>query len=214
MGLSISIGILAQGPDADPEWIASSRRHFKVINRVLKANKLPAHVEPESLPKGMPPRGHGLGGFPYSWIHYLRRAVAYARQAPDEFRPVAEGEDPTEDLRIDRELSVFMDSHFICHSDCEGYYVPIDFPEPLIDDKDKLAGGLLGSSQRALAEVIQAAPLIGIKLRAGKLSGTQARAIAKEDEGGSPYWIERQVWLTMYEAFTASILTGCAVEFG
>src|SRR5262245_11428519 len=99
-----------------------------------------------------------LDHFPCSWLHYLRRAVAYARQAPDEFGPIPEGEDPTEVDLIDRELSEAT-SHFICHSDGEGYYVPIDFPEPLYSEKeDEFAGGgILGSSQRALAEVLLAA---------------------------------------------------------
>jgi hypothetical protein len=212
MGLGISLGVLA-ADDPDPEGIEWLREDFAQINRVLAAHGLPPHEEPTSLPV-IPYRGQLLG-FPYAWLHYLRRAVAFARQAPDQFCPVAEGQNPADDERIDEELSVVMDSHLICHSDCEGFYVPIDFPEPLYDDQDEgLPGGILGSSQRALQETMQAASLLGIPLLGDKLSDDAARSMAEEPDESHPYWIERKVWLTMFEAFRHSIEYKCAVVFG
>jgi hypothetical protein len=213
MGLAVSLGVLASGPDADPEGVEWLREKFRHVNRILVAHGLPPHVEPEALPD-FPYRGQPLS-FPYSWLHYLRRAVAFARQAPSEFCPVREDENPAEDVRIDEELSVYMNSHLICHSDCEGFYVPIDFSEQLYDDEeDGLPGGILGSSQRALQEVMQAAPLIGISIQDGNISEEEARMIAKEPDGSNPFWIERKVWLTMFEAFRHSIEYKCAVVFG
>jgi hypothetical protein len=213
MGLSLSVGYLAwlNKDDIDPEAVSWLREKFVHVNRVLRTNDLPEHVEPEELPEL---EDRGLLGFPYSWLHYLRRAVAYARQAPAEFGPLPEGQEASEDRRIDRELSVFMDSHLICHSDCEGFYVPIDFPEPLYDDRDELTGGILGSSQRALAEVILAAPLLGIALEKGKPTKTDVDTIREEEDNGHPLWIERQVWLAMYEKFRLSIEFKTAVVFG
>jgi hypothetical protein len=212
MGLAISLGVLA-ADDPDPESIEWRRENFRHVNRILAAHGLPPHVEPECLPV-MPYRGQ-LRSFPYSWLHYLRRAIAFARQAPDQFCPVPDGENPAEDERIDRELSLFMDSHVICHSDCEGFYVPIDFPEPLYDDRDTgLPGGILGSSYRALQEVIQAAPLLGIFLENDSLTDADAKSIAVEPDGSHLYWLERKVWLTMFEAFRHSIEYRCAVAFG
>jgi hypothetical protein len=106
-----------------------------------------------------------------------------------------------------------MDSHLICHSDTEGFYVPIDFPEPLYDDTDELVGGMLGSSQRALEEVLLAAPLLGIDLVDGKPSKVDIDSIQEEDDT-QPLWIERKVWLAMYEKFRLSIEHGTAVVFG
>lgn len=213
MGLAVSLGVLASGPDADPEGAEWLRKNFRQVNRVLAAHGLPSHVEPEILPD-FPYRGQPLS-FPYSWLHYLRRAVAFARQAPDQFSPIQEDANPAADERIDEELSVYMDSHLICHSDCEGFYVPIDFPDPLYDDLEEgLPGGILGSSQRALHEVVQAAPLIGIPIQGGNLSNEEARKIAEEPDGSNPFWIERKVWLTMFEAFRHSIEYKCAVVFG
>jgi hypothetical protein len=213
MGLAVSLGTLACGPDTDPEGIEWLRKDFLQVNRVLAAHGLPRHEEPECLPD-FPYRGQLLG-FPYSWLHYLRRAVAFARQVPDQFCPVAVNENPADDERIDRELSVMMDSHLICHSDCQGFYVPIDFPEPLYDDQEEgLPGGILGSSQQALQETIQAAHLLGIPVVDGRLSDEAAKTIVEEPDGLHPYWIERKVWLTMFEAFRHSVEYKCAVVFG
>jgi hypothetical protein len=211
MGLSISVGYLAwlKKHDIDEEGVSWLRRNLVHVNRLLRANDLPEHIEPEELPELV---DRGLSGFPYSWLHYLRRAVAYARQAPAEFGPLPKGQEASEDDRIDRELSVFMDSHLICHSDCGGFYVPIDFPEPLYDS-DGLVGGILGSSQRALAEVLLAAPLLGIELENGKPMKTDVDTIREEDNA-HPLWIERQVWLAMYEKFRLSIEHKTAVVFG
>ncbi len=211
MGLAVSVGVLAS--DSEPESTQWLRKQFRQVNRLLAAKGLPPHEEPEDLPK-IPYRGQ-LMGFPYSWLHYLRRAVAFARQAPEEFCPTPQDWDPGTDERMDRELSVSMDSHLICHSDCEGFYVPTDFPEPLYSTKEiKIQGAILGSSQRTLQEVRQAAPLLGIRLVKGNLSDAAARKIAEEEDGAHPYWIERKVWLTMFEAFRLSVEYKSAVVFG
>lgn len=216
MGLAVSVGNLAwclkEGHDEDAELI---REELAEVNRVLKANSRPKHVEPEALPP-LRDRSEAAGvGQPYSYLHYLRRAVAFARQAPADFTPAPAGYDPDKDPRIDDELSLHMDSHLICHSDCEGYYVPQDFPEPLYDDGDDLPGGILGSSQQALAELVQVAPLIGIKLRAGKLSDAEAARVAADCRAGAhPYGVERYVWLRLFERFRLSVEYGAAVSFG
>ncbi|MGC4046636.1 MAG: hypothetical protein QM758_22825 [Armatimonas sp.] len=212
MGLSINVGMLANWLNskyADEEGIEWMRKQLVRINRALVEAGLPEHHEPESLPEW---RGRArLTSFSYSSIHYLRRAVAYARHDPQGFKPLPEGKSPNKDPLIDDELSVYIDSHFICHSDSEGFYVPIDFAEIIYEDV--LPGVMLGSSQRALAEVNLAAPLLGITLTDGKLSDEESSKIAQDSEHEKPLWIERQVWLTMHEAFRRSIEQGCLVVF-
>jgi hypothetical protein len=225
MGLSITVGALAFALEHDVEVVELFRDDFKHVNRVLVAHGLLPHVEPELLPtlskwpeltldRGLR-RGLWLSGMPYSWLHYLRRAVAFARQAPDELRPVEEGEDPAEDERIDRELCVLMDSHVVCHSDCEGFYLPIDFPEPLYDDEeDGVTGGIIGSSLRAMQELIQAAPLLGIPLRDGDLLDEDAVVLCQEEEGSHPFWIERHAWLYFFDRLRESVRLHSAIVFG
>lgn len=210
MGLVVSVGMLGRSRN-EPEYQDWLRGQLREINRVLAAHNLPPHDEPETLP----PRGPYTNGgdLPYGWFHYLRRAVAYARQAPGEFRPVARGESPEEDKRLRKEYAIAVDSHIICHSDCEGFYVPVDFPSPLDDEEVRLCGGQLGSSVRALRELVQVAPLLGIPLRGGKLSANQASAIAAEQEGAHPLEIEGKVWLELFQAFGQSIARKSAVVF-
>jgi hypothetical protein len=200
MGLAISVGSLASALEANSEvadWLCQA---FREVNRVLAAHGLPPHIEPETFPafagrrklsfdRGLR-RGLWLSGMPYSWLHYLRRALAFARQAPGEFRPVKEGEEPWQDKRVDYELSAQMASHVICHSDVGGFYVPIDFPEPLYDDRDRehgVPGAIIGSSQRALQELTQVASLLDIPMQAGELSDKDAVALVQEAEGSHPY---------------------------
>lgn len=217
MGLDVSVGALAyavrHGYDEDADHF---RRDLAEVNRVLAANGRPPHVEPEVLLPFRDRSDAAGAGQPYSYLHYLRRAVAFARHAPDEFVPVGKWENPADHPLIDDELFLHMDSHLICHSDCEGYYVPQDFPDPLYDDRDDgLPGGILGSSQRAVAELVQVAPLLGITLRAGKLSDAEAKRTAAACRAGShPYEIERYVWLKLFERFRLSVEHGAAVSFG
>jgi hypothetical protein len=214
MGLSISVGRLAwcleEGDEQDVEY---TRRDIQEINRVLVANGLPRHTEPESLP-AMKDRSLGWAGFPYSWLHYLRRAVAFARKAPDEFTPVKRGEDPAAHPLIERELSVRMDCHLICHADGAGFYVPVDFRDPLYDDTGKESIEMLGSCQRVMRELIQVAPLLGITLAKGKLSDLKAKRIAEEEQKAQPLWIERRAWLRLFERFRLSLEHGAVVTFG
>jgi hypothetical protein len=213
MSLSISVGVLAGGPDADPEAVEADRKAFRQINELLVANELPPHTEPESLPD-LVYRGQ-LISFPYAWIPYLYRAVAYARRAPQSFRPVQAGENPYKDKRVDAELYTFAESHIICHSDTEGYFVPIDFRDLLVDNEPGgLVGRVLGSSQQALRELIKTAPLLGIPLDGDTLSDEAAREIASEADEAHPYWIERKVWFSMFEAFRYSVACKCAVVYG
>jgi hypothetical protein len=209
MGLGIDVGALASASGADPETAEVLRADFAVIAKLLQENGLPPHHEPESLP---PIRSRApSGSLPYAWLPYFGRAIAYARQAPNEFTPLGRG-DPAADRRLDRERSVAMDSHIICHSDCEGYYVPVDFRDPIYDDR--AVGRVLGSSQRVLAELVLAAPLLGIPLRSGELSDEAAREIAEELEGAHPCWRERRVWLKFFEAARNSVAFGTAIVFG
>jgi hypothetical protein len=217
MGLAISVGQLAfLRQHESPEEVKRFREELHAVNRVLAANALPAHAEPESLPE-IGDRV-AVGSIPYSWLHHARRAVAYAMRPGNRFRPLREDESPSEDPVYDAVLSSFA-SHVICHSDCEGFYVPIDFPEPLYDelsddDAGMIVGGILGSSQGGLRELVLAAPLIDIKLESGRLSDTEAQAVCKEPEGSHPHWVGRQAWLYLHERLRQSVEFKTAVVFG
>jgi hypothetical protein len=225
MGLSVTVGILAAFLESDPESAELVRRDFDLINTVLRQHGLPDHEEPTSLP--MLHDRSGVTGFPYSFLHYLRRFYArwldqrqqplfrrfYARwisksaQVPP---PVQEGEKPALDPILEKIAS--PTHHVLWHSDCEGYYVPIDFPR-VLEDK-RIDGGCIGSSVRLLEELILVAAPLGIMLHDRQLSDADANVIAEEEEKSSPYWIERLVWLTLFEAARLSIEHHAAIHFG
>lgn len=211
MSLSVWVGGLSACLKSDDrEERGAAKRDLREINRLLVANGFPRHKEPETLPR-MRNRYRGVG-LPYDWLHYLRRAIAFAKQEPEEFTPVRKGEDPSEDEHILHELFC-IESHIICHSDCEGYYVPVDFPDPLYhDDEDEIGGGILGSSFAGMRELLLVAPLINIPLRRGAVSAETVARVNRERRGAR-FYIERQVWLELFEAFRLSIKHGTAVKF-
>src|SRR5262245_39591045 len=124
MGLAVAVGELADLLIHDEEGAEWLRASLAKVNAVLAEKNLPLHNEPEKLPKFDDDRTV-LGGFPYSFLHYLRRAYAHWKQNPGKpITPCTPGEDPAADQAVDEE-SCMMDSHLLCHSDCEGFYVPI-----------------------------------------------------------------------------------------
>ncbi len=73
-------------------------------------------------------------------------------------------------------------------------------------------GGILGSTQGAMRELVQVAPLLGIRLRNGKLSDRDAETI-NNDKKDTPFTIERYVWLNFYEKARLSIEYNTAIVF-
>jgi hypothetical protein len=225
MGLCVTVGILAELNENDPEGAEHVRSDFDLINDILRQHGLPNHEEPMSLPS-LSDRS-GVTGFPYSFLHHLRRFYArwiaqteqpfvrrlYAKWIGQSFQtppPVGDSEDPANDYVLKRIAS--PRHHLLWHADCEGYYVPIDFPKVLEDQR--LDSGGVGSSLRLLDELIVVAAPLGIMLHDRQLNDEEAHVIAEEDEARGPYWIERLVWLNLFEAARRSIEHRAAIHFG
>jgi hypothetical protein len=207
MGLAVTVGILADLNENDPESVDYIRDDFTAINNALAKAKLPSHIEPESLPP-LDDRTPVLG-FPYSCLHQLRRVYAH-HVASGTLAPPVDPDTEAEDPIIERVSG--PRHHLLWHSDCEGYYIPIDFPE-VIEGED-LPGGGFGSSQRLLAELQQIAELLGIRLEAGQLPDSEAERIsALIDEGSNAYETEIMVWIALYEAARLSIEHRTAIQF-
>lgn len=211
MGLALVTNFLADQLVGDPEGAEWFEKRLAVVNELLAAEGLPAHTESRVAGAGEK-RAH-VSGFPYSFLHCLRRAFARMREGLPVI-PVNEGDEPSEDPAIENAASNF-DSHLLCHSDCEGFYVPIAFSDVIFDHGDRgLPGGLLGSSQGLLAELVEVAPSLGIDLQAGVLSDAQAGALAPaEDHDAHPFWRERMVWLALYENARASVANKTMIVF-
>jgi hypothetical protein len=217
VGLSIDYGYLASRCE-DPDGVDRFRRDLGEVNAVLRANGLPEHVEPAWLP----PHEYrcALGSIAWSWLHCLRRlhALVLQKGAEPDWRPDPVGEgypDPHNlDPFIDAELSRYMRSHLIVHSDCDGWYVPVDVPHVLYADRNvSLPGGILGSSHRLLAELRAIAPWLGVALGpVGELDDAGAARLNETSE--TDLWYrERMAWIHAYEATRLSVELRTAIVF-
>ncbi len=225
MGLCISVGIKAYVKINDSEDFAFYLKVFEEINKVLKENGLPEYHEPEDLPEMVmideQPSVAYYNSFSYSFIHYLRRFYARSVADPDWIPTlVAEGENPWEDEAVIDELAM-LSSHLLCHSDCEGYYLPVDFDEVIFDfDKvifdeegeDRIPGNMLGSSYALLKELKFIADKLKINLdEHGVILNLSDIHVEINNETG--FWIEKIVWLVLYESSLLSIKYNTAIVF-
>jgi hypothetical protein len=210
MGLSIVVGIMSDVAETDEEAVEHYREEFARLNEVLAEQGLPQHSEPEKLP---PVENRcSLDGFPYSFLHTVRRAYAHRIRDP---QWIAEPrDDDAADDPLVEEVTMEMESHLLCHSDAEGFYLPLDFASVVFDeDQERITGGMLGSSYRLKEELEYVAPALGIKTSAGELADDEAQRINDLMEREGPLWIEQIVWLALYEAARLSIKHRAAICF-
>ncbi|SRR6266540_224854 len=210
MGLAVSVGITSEPADADEEEAAERRDELDRLSAALAAEGV-HWGEPEGAP--VPPMRSAVISFPYSCLHHLRRVLALV----DAGRPVPPVDGPAaldQDKNVVKAKTMTFSSHLLCHSDCEGYYVPVDFPEPLFLPEDEVAGGgMVGSSQGLLAELRRCAPALGVRLEPdGSLSDGEAARLSELPEDAD-FATETMVWLTLHEACLASIVSGYAIVF-
>ena len=208
--MGLAIGLAAPHDAEDPEYVEHLHEQLNVLNTYLESSGLPSYAIPENPPE-FASRAACLS-LPYSFLHYLRRVYAYLVEDESwKFTPVPEGVDPAHDEVVEEETYMFS-SHLICHSDCEGYYLPIDFSDLLTGDD--ILGGFAGSSFRLLEEVVRCAAPLGIELDGSDLSDAEAErvnSIAAADEGA---FREYSVWILLYETARGSIATNLPIEFG
>ena len=212
MGLAVEVGVLADLIVNDEEGAGWLRESLENVNTLLKNNNLPPHTEPENLPP-LHSRASILS-YPYSFLHYLRRFAAHAARKPRWTpKPFPESDDPTDDPLLADEQTL-LSSHLLCHSDCEGFYIPIDFGDPLFaDDEDLVPGGMLGSSYGLMRELVTVAPFLGITLTSRELSEGEAARINTIVLADGPFWIELAVWFSLFEAARLSIEHRTAICF-
>ena len=212
MGLSINVGMLADLLENDVEGADWFREAMDDVNVVLAENGLGPHVEPETLP-ALDNRS-SIDGFPYSFLHYLRRVAAHVAESPGWIAtPFPESSSPTDDPLVIQQLGN-MESHLLCHSDCVGYYLPIPFTEVIFDDAERIPGGLLGSSFQLMKELVAIAPALDIRLKDGTLEDDEVERINDQVEAECPLWIEKMVWLLLIESARLSIQHKTAICFG
>jgi hypothetical protein len=146
MSLAISIGYLSDVAKNHPESADRFEQDLTNLNAILEQHGLQPHQEPVRL-EDIQMRAT-CGSFPYSFLHDVRRVYAHVMQNPNwHAEPLKNGKNPTKDFVLGREYAMFS-RHLLCHSDTEGYDVPQDFTDVIVDDSGTIPGGMIGSSRR------------------------------------------------------------------
>jgi hypothetical protein len=215
MGLAISVGSLADLLIHDSQGADWIRQELADINRILREKQLPEHLEPESFPPEALDEKNTVGGFPYSYLHYLRRVAAYHFQDSNWIATAFPEEDPPNEDAVLEDQMLMFESNLLCHSDTNGYYFPIDFQQDQVLYDDQFPGGFLGSSQRLLAELIKIAPALKIKLEANDTisEAELARVNTESAPVENPLRIEKIVWARLFVCATLSIKHRTAIRF-
>lgn len=204
MGLAIGVGVLADLIVHDAEGAEWMRKSLKKLNEVLAELGLAAHNEPERLPKLS---RRSVTSYPYSFLHYLRRAFA----CTIERKKLRVGEMTDADFAFVQDVTVtLMDSHLLSHSDAEGFYLPQAFVDPICDNR--LPGEFAGSLPQLLKELGRVAPVLGIQLVEGRLLPADENKLADVDET-DPLYREKIVWFSLYEAAQLCLKHGTVLVF-
>jgi hypothetical protein len=209
MGLIIVVGELADLLIHSPKEADWARDDFSIINRYLSDHGLPEHKEPDKLPS-LKSRAMEMG-FPYSFLHYLRRVYAYAKNNPGwNAVHIPEEQELAMDAAANEEMNKF-NSHLVCHADCEGYYIPIDFSDLITGDA--VPGIVVGSSYRLREELNFVAGPLGITLQDEELSDQEVVRINTMVSEECSLYREYVAWLSLFEATRLSITHKTAIVF-
>ena len=239
MGLTVMVGILADLIEHDEEAAEWKLEDFEELNAVLESRDLPVHTEPEECEVWSE---DALG---YYGLHALREVAALIWKG----KPIPQNAVLTgQETEVAYELSntalphlrgrqreswfkrvllreqedeppPFM--HLVMHSDAEGYYLPVDFPIPLLlerflDSEESIWP--LGSVQRLQDEI----RILKDHLEIPDDLRLDDRVLTEFVENQSfnalgPLWqaqpIATHTALLLEQACTKSIATGAAIAF-
>ncbi|MBO0831013.1 MAG: hypothetical protein J2P28_06950 [Actinobacteria bacterium] len=214
MGLNMIVGGWPWVADGDEEYAGHVRAQFAVIREALDRAGAggwdePALDERDVLEFPM---------FGYWGLHNVRRVAIHLAEygtVPDPLEEVSRAADDPLVMQAYAQLQPARQfAHLLEHSDCEGYYVPVDFEQVIVDDR--LEGLCLGSSVRLLAETRRIASALGLPEDLDPDSeAVDAACQAKTPaaEGWQRYAIESYGCLRLIRAAQHSIATGAAIAF-
>lgn len=212
MGLYVSVGQFAEALNNDPEGAAVIEQDLILINKALKENNLSEHSEP--LTKSPKFNEEIIDSFPYDYWHRLNRLYAHIVADPTKEAFIfPEGRASADPITMDQVLR--MNSHLLTHSDCEGYYVPVEFIKPIFGDRNITGGGIFGSSQRLMQELLVIAPRLGVHQANGNALPTSTlKKLNAKIENDPDENSELLVWVAVYEAARLSIAHKTLISFG
>ncbi|MFR9780719.1 hypothetical protein ACL02O_32325, partial [Micromonospora sp. MS34] len=153
-------------------------------------------------------------------LHTVRRLAVHLAANGRLPEPLAEAHRASDDALLGNVYAALPSDppgpfdHLIYHSDCEGYYVPVDSEHVIVDEK--APGGYLGSSVRLLEETRRIARTLGLPEDLNPDS-EEVFETADSDEPATEGWqrhgVEAYVCLQLLRASELSIATGSAIAF-
>lgn len=212
MGLSIVVGVLADA--GDDEYAERVRADFAAIGELLERAGTGRWTEPGPGGEG----GAEFDAWGYSGLHALRRLAVHLAADGRLPEPLDGDRRASEDplLRTVYETEPGDPpgpfDHLVHHSDCEGYYVPVDFARVVVDAT--APGGYLGSSVRLLEETRRLAGALGLPEDLDPYSEELFDAADDGEpaaEGWQRYGVESYACLHLLHAARLSVSTGAAL---
>ncbi|MFH9177222.1 hypothetical protein [Streptomyces albogriseolus] len=213
MGLNMVVGVLSAAEDDYTEMV---RADFVAIGELLEGAGARQWTEPD-LVEAEETEFEMWG---YSGLHAVRRLAVHLAAGGLLPEPLPEAHRATDDSLLNKVYETLPGDppgsfdHLIHHSDCEGYYVPVDFSHVIVDKK--APGGYLGSSVRLLVEIRRLAEVLGLPEDLDPHSEEVFEAADAEElasEGWQRYGVESYVCLQLLQAAKLSIATGAAIAF-
>ncbi|MGI5249912.1 hypothetical protein [Actinacidiphila glaucinigra] len=214
MGLNMVVGVLV---DAEDDYTEMVRADFAAIGELLERSGARQWNEPELVTAEDAAEFEMWG---YSGLHTVRRLAVHLVAGGRLPEPLNQAHRATDDPLLSTVYKTLPGDppgpfdHLIHHSDCEGYYVPVDFAHVIVDKKAR--GGYLGSSVRLLTETRRLAEALGLPENLDPHSEEVFEAADAEEpatEGWQRYGVESYVCLQLLQAAKLSIATGAAIAF-
>ncbi|MET8755418.1 hypothetical protein ABZW32_35750 [Streptomyces sp. NPDC004667] len=214
MGLNVVVGALADAEDDD--YTEMVRADFAAIGELLERAGARQWTGPDLDEE----EGAEFEAWGYSGLHTLRRLAVHLAADGRLPEPLDRTQRATDDPLLRKVYEALPSDppgpfdHLVHHSDCEGYYVPVDFAHVIVDKK--APGGYLGSSMRLLAETRRLAEALGLAEELDPDSEEVSDAVDAEDpaaEGWQRYRVESYVCLQLLRAAKISVSTGAAIAF-
>jgi hypothetical protein len=213
MGLNMVVGVLV---DAEDDYTEMVRADFVAMGELLERAGAQRWTEPDLVEA----EDAEFEMWGYSGLHTVRRLAAHLAAGGRLPEPLDEAQRATDDPLLSNVYDTLPGDHpgpfdhLIHHSDCEGYYVPVDFAHVIVDKK--APGGYLGSSVRLLAETRRLAEALGLPEDLDPHSEAVFEATDAEEPatgGWQRYGVESYVCLQLLQAAKLSIATGAAIAF-
>lgn len=186
------------------------------INNLLKANNLPIHSEP--LGRSVKETALPEMSLVYARLHHLRYIAAKFIEYPTSSLDIKDLKKKRKTrtwwykipAKLRNEIYQECKSHLICHSDFDGYFIPIDF-ELVLQDRE--LGGWLGSSIRLHKELEEIAAKLNLNLGTYTPDLNQLYEMRKQELQADPIGDIKLILLGLYNVTTASIHYNSAIIF-